>query len=144
MYGCVWISTLAAVFTSSSSSSALQIFMSFGLLNYFFPSFPLLGLLFPIFHSHASQIVPHVVLPSCCFYTKLNNQSREYFVYSIQVFVNRDMFQAAPITSSLHAIICNKLGFKEQRGTTISWSKPHEVLYRFKHIIKCLFIIWHY
>jgi hypothetical protein len=40
--------------SSSSSSSALQLFMSFGLLNYFFPLFPLLRLLSPLFRSHPS------------------------------------------------------------------------------------------
>ena len=37
---------------AASSSSALQLFVSFGLLNYFFPFLPLLRRLFPIIHSH--------------------------------------------------------------------------------------------
>ena len=45
---------------SSSSSSALQLFMSFGLLNSFFPLFPLLHLLFPIF----TPILPRSFLTS--------------------------------------------------------------------------------
>jgi hypothetical protein len=36
----------------SSSSLALQLVISFGLLNYFFPFFPLLRRLFPVLHSH--------------------------------------------------------------------------------------------
>ena len=66
---------------------------------------------------------------------------REYFVYSIQEFANRDVFQAVPITSSLRAIMCNELRFTEQRGTTISRSKQHERLQRSKPILKCLFRI---
>ena len=48
----------------SSSSSALQLFVSFGLLNYSFPFLPLLRRLFPIIHSHLPQVIPHIVLPS--------------------------------------------------------------------------------
>jgi len=44
--------------------SALQLFVSFGLLNYFFPLFPLLRRLFPIIHSRLPQVIPHIVLPS--------------------------------------------------------------------------------
>ena len=52
------------VLSSSSSSSALQLFVSLALLNYFFPFLPLLRRLFPIIHSHLPQVIPHVVLPS--------------------------------------------------------------------------------
>ena len=48
---------------SSSSSSALQLFVSFGLLNYSSPWFPFLCLLFPIIYSHLPQIVSHVIIP---------------------------------------------------------------------------------
>ena len=48
---------------NTSSSSALQLFMSCGLLNYFFPLLTLLRLLFPIIHPHLPQVIPHVVLP---------------------------------------------------------------------------------
>ena len=41
--------------TMCSSSSAVQLFMSFGLLNYFFPFLPLLRRLFPIIHSPTSS-----------------------------------------------------------------------------------------
>jgi hypothetical protein len=41
--------------------SALQLFVSFSLLDYFFPLFPLLRPLFPIGHSHLPQIIPHIV-----------------------------------------------------------------------------------
>ena len=44
--------------------SALQLFVSFGLLNYFFPLLPLLRPLFPIGHPHLPQIIPHVFFPS--------------------------------------------------------------------------------
>jgi hypothetical protein len=40
--------------------SALQLFVSFGLLNYFFRLFPLLHPLFPIGHPHLPQIIPHI------------------------------------------------------------------------------------
>jgi hypothetical protein len=50
--------------SSSSSSSALQFFMNFGLLNYFFSLFPLLRPLFPVLHSHLSQVISRVVFPS--------------------------------------------------------------------------------
>jgi hypothetical protein len=46
------------------SSSAPQLFMSFGLLSYFFPLFPLLHPLFPVLHSHLSQVISRVVFPS--------------------------------------------------------------------------------
>jgi len=49
--------------SSSSSSSALQLFMSFDLLRYFFTFLPLLRRLFPIIHPHLPQVIPHVVLP---------------------------------------------------------------------------------
>ena len=48
----------------SSSSSALQLCVSFGLLNYSSPWFPFLCLLFPIIYSHLPQIVSHVIIPS--------------------------------------------------------------------------------
>jgi len=44
--------------------SALQRFVSFGLLNYFFPFLPLLRPLFPDGHPHLPQIIPHIVFPS--------------------------------------------------------------------------------
>jgi hypothetical protein len=50
--------------SSSSSSSSLQLFMSFGLLDYFFPLIPLLRPLFPVLHSHLSQIISRVVFPT--------------------------------------------------------------------------------
>ena len=46
------------------SSLALQLFMSFGLHSYFVPLLPLLRSLFPVLHSHLSQITSHVVFPS--------------------------------------------------------------------------------
>jgi hypothetical protein len=38
--------------------------MSFGLLSYFFPLFPLLRPLFPVLHSPLSQVISRVVFPS--------------------------------------------------------------------------------
>ena len=52
------------VFSSSSSSSDLQLFVSFGLLNYFSPWFSFLCLLFSIIYSHLPQIVSHIIIPS--------------------------------------------------------------------------------
>jgi hypothetical protein len=52
-YSCAELS----ITLSSSSSSALQFFMSFGLLNYFFPLFPLLHPLFPVLHSHLHHAI---------------------------------------------------------------------------------------
>jgi len=40
--------------------SVLQLFVSFGLLNYFFPLLPLLRPLFPIGQPHLPQIIPHI------------------------------------------------------------------------------------
>jgi len=57
-----WTAVVCA--TVSSSSSALQLFVSFGLLNYSSPWFPFLCLLFPIIYSHLPQIVPHVIISS--------------------------------------------------------------------------------
>ena len=48
----------------SSSSSAVQLLMNFGLLSYFVPLLPLLRSLFPVLHSHLFQIISHVVRPS--------------------------------------------------------------------------------
>jgi hypothetical protein len=45
---CTFVGGQGRFFFFSSSSSALQLFMSFGLLNYFFPLFPLLRPLFPL------------------------------------------------------------------------------------------------
>jgi len=47
-----------------SSSSALQLFVNFGLLNYSSPWFPFLCLMFPIIYSHLPQIISHVIIPS--------------------------------------------------------------------------------
>jgi hypothetical protein len=58
---------------SSSSSLAVQFFMSFGLLNYFFPLFPLLRPLFPVLHSHLSQVPLSLLTdkPDICLITDL-------------------------------------------------------------------------
>ena len=66
-----------------SSSSALQLFMSFGLLNYFFPFLPFLRRLFPIIHSHLPQVIPHVVLPSYSWPSLWSCWIRFPFVYGL-------------------------------------------------------------
>jgi hypothetical protein len=48
----------------NQSIPALQLFMSFGFLNYFFPLLPLLRPLFPVLYSYLPQVIPHVVFPS--------------------------------------------------------------------------------
>jgi hypothetical protein len=74
--------------TSSSSSSALQPFMSFGLLNYFFPLFPLLRPLFPVLHSHLSQVISRVVI----------------FYYSV-LKMNSSGFSKFLIRTNLHGLL---------------------------------------
>jgi len=49
--------------------SALQLLVSSGLLNYFFPLFLLLRLLFPIGHPHLPHIIPHFAFPSVLLHT---------------------------------------------------------------------------
>jgi hypothetical protein len=48
----------------NQSIPALQLFMNFGLLNYFFPLRPLLRPLFPVLYSYLPQVIPHIVFPS--------------------------------------------------------------------------------
>ena len=63
--------------------SALQFFVSFGLLNYFFPLLPLLRPLFPIGHPHLPQVIPHIVLPSCSWSSLRSCCIRFPFVYGL-------------------------------------------------------------
>jgi len=106
--------------------SALQLFVSFGLLNYSFPLFPVMCLLFPIIHSQLPQIIPHIVLPfyswsslqSCCirfsfvyglghsfighsFYMP-HKLSRLYFVY-LTIFSLLIAFSSSSFVLSLHS-----------------------------------------
>jgi len=63
--------------------SALQLFVSFGLLNYFFPLLPLLRPLFPIAHPHLPQIIPHIVFPSYSWPSLRSCCIRFPFVYGL-------------------------------------------------------------
>ena len=77
VYGWLW--SLGFGFVTgflTYSSSALQLFVSFDLLNYFFPFLPLLRCLFPIIHppsssSHSSHHPPILLLafPSVLLHT---------------------------------------------------------------------------
>ena len=69
--------------SSSSSSSALQLFVSFGLLSYFFPFLPLLRRLFPIVHSHLPQVILHIVFPSYSWPSLRSCCIRFPFVYGL-------------------------------------------------------------
>ena len=107
VYGWLW--SLGFGFVTgflTYSSSALQLFVSFDLLNYFFPFLPLLRCLFPIIHppsssSHSSHHPPILLLafPSVLLHTVSmciwswplfslvilstcpNQPSRLYFIY---------------------------------------------------------------
>ena len=59
--------------------SALQLFVSFGLLNYFFPLLPLLRHLFPIGHPN----LPQIVLPSYSWPSLRSCCIRFPFVYGL-------------------------------------------------------------
>ena len=85
---------------SSSSSSALQLFVSFGLLNYFFPFLPLLRLLFPIVHSHLPQIIPHIIFPSYSWPSLRSCCIRFPFVYGLaQSFIGNSFYMPQPAQS---------------------------------------------
>jgi len=63
--------------------SALQLFVSFALLNYFFPLLPLLRPLFPIGHPHLPQIIPHTVFPSYSWSSLRSCYIRFPFVFGL-------------------------------------------------------------
>jgi len=63
--------------------SALQLFASFGLLNYLFPLLPLLRPLFPIGHPHFPQIIPHIFFPSYSWPSLQSCCIRFPFVYGL-------------------------------------------------------------
>jgi hypothetical protein len=80
-----------------SSSSALQLFMSFGLLNYFFPLFPLLRPLFPVLHSHLSQVISRVVFPSLSWPSFRSCCVQFPFIYSLgHSFVWHSFYMSQP------------------------------------------------
>ena len=84
-----------------SSSSALQIFVSFVLFNYSSPSFPFLCLLFPIIY-YLIQVFSHVIFPSlswpsfrsCCLWCPFIN----IFNYSV---IRHSFNMSHPIQSLL-------------------------------------------
>jgi len=86
---------------SSSSSSAVQLFVSFGLLNYFFPLLPLLRPLFPIVHSHLlPQIIPHIVFPSYSWHSLRSCCIRFPFVYGLShSFISHSFYMPQPAQS---------------------------------------------
>ena len=63
--------------------SSLHLFVSFGLLNYFFPLLPLLRPLFPIDHPHLPQIIPHIVFPAYSWPSLRSCCIRFLFVYGL-------------------------------------------------------------
>ena len=82
---------------NSSSSSALQLFVSFGLLNYFFPFLSLLRRLFPIIHSHLPQVIPHIVLPPYFWPSRRSCCVRFPFVYCLgHSFVGHSFYIPQP------------------------------------------------
>ena len=77
--------------------SALQLFVSFGLLNYSFPLLPLLCSLFPIDHSHLPQIIPHIVFPSCSWSYLRSFCIRYPFVYGLgHSFISHSFYMPQP------------------------------------------------
>jgi len=86
--------------TCTSSSSALQLFMSSGLLNYFFPFLPLLCLLFPIGHTHLPQTIPHIVFPSYSWPSLRSCSIRFPFVYGLgHSFIGHSFYMPQPAQS---------------------------------------------
>ena len=73
--------TLTHTHTHIRLLSTLQLSVSFGLLNYFFPFLPLLRPLFPIGHPHLPQVIPHIVLPSYSWSSLRSCCIRFPFVY---------------------------------------------------------------
>ena len=77
--------------------SALQLFVSFGLLNYFFSLLPLLRPLFQIGHSHLHQIIPHIVFPSYSWPSLLSCCMRFPFVYGLgHSFISHSYYMPQP------------------------------------------------
>ena len=85
--------------------SALQLFMIFGLLIYFFPLLPLLRPLFPIGHPHLPQIIPHIVFPSYSSPSLRSWCIRFPFVYGLShSFITHSFYMTQPAQSyTLHS-----------------------------------------
>jgi hypothetical protein len=80
--------------------SALQLFVSFGLLNYFFPFLPLLRPLFPIAHPHLPQVIPHFVLLSYSWPSLRSCCIRFPFVYGLgHSFIGHSFYMPQPAQS---------------------------------------------
>ena len=80
--------------------SALQLFVSSGLLNYFFPLFPLLRNLFPIGHPHLHQIIPHIIFPSYSWPSFQSCCKRFPFVYGLShSFISHSFYMSQPAQS---------------------------------------------
>jgi len=77
--------------------SAVQPFVSFGLLNYFFPLFPLLSPLFPFGHPHLPQTIPHIVFPSYSCPSLQSCCIRFPFVYGLShSFISHSFYVSQP------------------------------------------------
>ena len=88
--------------------SALQLFVSFGLLNYFSPLLPLLRPLFPIGHSHLPQIIPHIVFPSYPWPSLRSCCIRFPFVYGLgHLVIGHSFYMPQPAQSFVFYV--NKL-----------------------------------
>ena len=80
--------------------SAVQLFVSFGLLNYFFPFLPLLRPLFPIGHPCLPQIIPHIVFPSYSWPSLRSCCIRFPFVYGLgHSFTGHSFYMPQPAQS---------------------------------------------
>ena len=80
--------------------SAVQPFVSFGLLNYFFPLFPLLSPLFPFGHPHLPQTIPHIVFPTYSWPSLRSCCIRFPFVYGLNhSFISHSFYMPQPAQS---------------------------------------------
>ena len=80
--------------------SALQLFVSFGLLSYFFPLLPLLCPLFPFGHPHLPQIIPHIAFPSYSWPSLRSCCIRFPFVYGLgHSFIGQSFYMPQPAQS---------------------------------------------
>jgi len=85
--------------------SALQLFVSFGLLNCFFPLLPLLRPLFPIAHSHLPQIIPHIIFPSFSWPSFQSCCIRFLFVYGFGLsFISHSFYIHQPAQSFIYYV----------------------------------------
>jgi len=102
---CAWIHIMILIVYASTTVfilllSALQLFESFGLLNYFFPLLPLLRPLFPVGHPHLPQIIPHIVFPSYSWPFLQSCCIRFPFVYGLShSFISHSFYMPQPAQS---------------------------------------------